>query len=138
MTLNDKREPMQCSKCGNKPKVKGNSYCVLCKREYQRKHKLSPENLMLKSAKKRATAKGLPFDLDVSDIVIPEQCPVLAIPLFKGKGVACDNSPALDRITPNKGYVKGNVAVISTRANRIKSNATYEEIQMVADWVKAN
>jgi hypothetical protein len=39
---------------------------------------------------------------------------------------------------PAKGYVKGNVAVISTRANRIKSNATYKEIQMVADWVKAN
>jgi hypothetical protein len=131
---------MKCAKCNDKPRVKSNSYCVSCKREYQRDRELTikPEKLMLKSARRRAKSKGLDFDLDINDIAIPDKCPVLAIPLFKGENIACDNSPALDRVVPAKGYVKGNVAVISTRANRIKSNATYKEIQMVADWVKAN
>jgi len=93
---------------------------------------------MLSAAKKRAKAKGFLFDLDIVDIVIPDICPALGIALIKGDGVSTDSSPALDRIIPSKGYVKGNVAVISTRANRIKSNATYSEIQMVADWVKEN
>ncbi len=93
---------------------------------------------MIKSAKKRAKINGLDFDIDDGDILIPDKCPILSIPLFKGDGKVCDNSPSLARIIPSKGYVKGNIAVISTRANRIKSNATYEEIQMVADWVKAN
>ena len=140
MTLNDKRAFMKCAKCDDKPRVKNNSYCAACKREYQRERDITiiPEKLMLKSARKRAKNKGLDFDLEITDIIIPDNCPVLSIPLFKGKGSASDNSPALDRIVPSKGYIKGNVAVISTRANRIKSNATYSEIQMVADWVKAN
>ncbi len=127
---------MQCYKCGKEPRVKGNSYCASCKREYQRGQRISAEKLTLKSARKRAKAKDLPFDLTIDDIFIPDMCPVLSIPLFGGVGKASDNSPSLDRITPHKGYVKGNVAVISTRANRIKSDATYREVQMVAEWIK--
>ena len=136
---------MICAKCGDSHETKGSCYCRPCKREYQREwyktaksRSRKPGQVMLSAAKKRAKAKGFLFDLDIVDIVIPDICPALGIALIKGDGVSTDSSPALDRIIPSKGYVKGNVAVISTRANRIKSNATYSEIQMVADWVKEN
>jgi hypothetical protein len=92
---------------------------------------------LLKGARTRAEKKGLPFNLTLSDIVIPSLCPVLGIPLVVGVGCATDCSPTLDRILPELGYVRGNIAVISRRANIIKSNATAEEIERVAAWVRA-
>ena len=89
------------------------------------------EKELLRHARQRAKKKDLPFSLMEEDITIPNTCPVLDIPIFSGEGVMCDNSPNLDRIIPEKGYVAGNVRVISQRANRIKSNATAEEIKLV-------
>jgi hypothetical protein len=76
------------------------------------------------------------FSLTYADIVVPEFCPVLGIKLVVGEGNSCgaDNSPALDRIDNNVGYVPGNVIVVSHRANRIKTNATVSELQRVASF----
>lgn len=90
-----------------------------------------PEKEMLKKAKERAKAKGLIFDLEWDDFRIPEVCPLLGIPLCRGTGRLTDNSPSLDRIIPEEGYTKGNVIVISHRANRIKSNSTLEELELI-------
>lgn len=66
---------------------------------------------------------------------MPESCPVLGIPMFSGTdGIQCDNSPTLDRIIPELGYVRGNVIVVSAKANRIKNDATITEIQQVLDY----
>lgn len=70
----------------------------------------------------------MPFNLEPKDIVIPTECPVLGIPLKRGEGAITDHSPTLDRITPEKGYVRGNVLVISNKANRMKSTATSQEL----------
>lgn len=62
-------------------------------------------------------------------------CPVLGVPLDYtiGKGGICnDYSPSFDRIDPSKGYVSGNVIVVSTLANRIKSNANVDQLKKVA------
>lgn len=90
---------------------------------------------MYRVAKFRAKKKSLPFNLDVSDINIPFFCPVLGIELksIYGKGLT-DRSPSLDRIIPSLGYVKGNVIVISNLANRIKSNASPDQILKVAQF----
>jgi hypothetical protein len=72
--------------------------------------------------------------LTISDVVIPSRCPVLGIAMRPGAGRLCDTSPTLDRIDNTKGYVPGNVMVISYKANRIKSNATPEELRLVADF----
>lgn len=83
-------------------------------------------------ARSRAKKRGLPFDITYEDVVVPEFCPILGIPLKeKGRPGWSDNSPSLDRIIPEKGYVKGNVRVISNRANRIKIDATIEELELV-------
>jgi hypothetical protein len=47
-----------------------------------------------------------------------------------------DNSPSLDRIVPEKGYVRDNVLVVSYRANRIKNDATISELQQIAAFYK--
>lgn len=93
-------------------------------------------NELFKSAKERAKKKGLEFNLEESDIVVPEYCPVLGIKLERGDGKVQKNSPTLDRIDSNKGYVKGNVIVVSQRANTIKTNATVDEIFKVYQFYK--
>jgi len=93
----------------------------------------TPEYGLWKHARRRARELHLPFDLSVSDIVIPTMCPVLRLPLIVGKNKPSPNSPSLDRIIPTKGYVKGNVWVLSHRANRMKGTATLCELQALID-----
>ena len=88
-------------------------------------------SIMTYRAKYKAKKRGLPFNIEPSDIIIPDYCPVLGIKLEKNDQKQRDSSPSLDRIVPEKGYVKGNVRVISQRANLLKSNATVEELTLV-------
>lgn len=92
--------------------------------------------IMCRGAKDRAKAKCLPFDITPDDIVVPEFCPVLpTIRLVSRYGKKLDDSsPTLDRIIPELGYVRGNILVVSHLANRIKTNATPEQIQAVATF----
>ncbi len=53
-------------------------------------------------------------------------------------GFGKSNSATIDRINPKNGYTKSNIAVISHMANRIKSNATSEEIKKTYQWLKKN
>ena len=95
------------------------------------------EYTMLIAARTRAKRTGLPCTLELSDIVIPEFCPVFpTIKLNRDNSVQSFDSPSLDRLIPELGYVKGNVTVMSAKANTIKQNATPEEIMAVAVWFK--
>ena len=89
---------------------------------------------MYRAAKARAAKRGLPFNLEPDDIVIPSKCPVLGIPIIVGQPEATDNSPSLDRVIGSLGYVKGNVLVVSNRVNRIKNNSTVPELQAIAEF----
>lgn len=95
--------------------------------------------VLLYKAKARAKQTARPFDLLPQDIVIPKRCPVLGILLKRHVGEGgktFDDSPTLDCIVPEKGYVRGNVAVISGRANRIKNDATLNELRKVLAWLR--
>lgn len=97
------------------------------------------EHQMYLSAKHRAKKARMPFDLEHGDICIPEFCPVLGVRIERnvsGKTGARASSPTLDRVRPELGYVRGNVQVISSKANRIKQNATAAELMAVARWVE--
>jgi hypothetical protein len=84
---------------------------------------------MRNDAKKRAKKKGLPFDIELDDIIIPDICPLLGIRLAKAEGGApAPHSPSLDRIIPELGYVRGNIQVLSYLANSMKQNATTEQL----------
>jgi hypothetical protein len=89
---------------------------------------------LLKSSKYRAKLNGLRHTLTLADIVVPERCPVLGLPLRKTKGRQGPNSPSLDRLNPRLGYVPSNVLVVSWRANEIKKNATPRELAAVGSF----
>lgn len=83
---------------------------------------------MFTAAKYRAEQRGIEFNIELEDIVIPEKCPILECPFIYGTSENYDYSPSLDRIDNSKGYIKGNIQVISTKANKMKNSATQEEL----------
>lgn len=91
---------------------------------------------ILTRARARAKKQNVPFDLQIEDFEIPEICPVLGIKLSFSSGKASDASPSLDKIIPSKGYVKGNIAMMSMRANRIKHDSSIDEIEKLLYWMK--
>lgn len=106
-----------------------------CGRRWRAK---DPERHLYYKVKYTSKSKNLPFNIDVADILIPEFCPMLGIPLVTGgKGSACSpNLATVDRLIPELGYVKGNINVVSFRANRIKNDATLEELEAITRYVK--
>jgi hypothetical protein len=99
---------------------------------------LNPALELWRLAKARARLRGIPFDLEVSDVRVPACCPALGIALRWGCSKRQkDESPTLDRVIPALGYVKGNVNVISWRANRIKSDATLAELAATLRYMQA-
>ncbi len=88
--------------------------------------------IMIRCARDRAREQGIAFDITPADLSIPEICPLLDMPITFGRGKLHAASPSLDRIDPKLGYVRGNVWVISYRANAIKQNATADELLQIA------
>lgn len=153
----------KCSKCGEVKLLVGfdkdtslkcgySSNCKACKAKGRRKfyganpgresarqkrrREANPENFMLSAAKSRARLYALPLNIQISDIVIPKTCPILGIPLFMGTGKQSDNSPSLDRLIPELGYVKGNIMVMSHLANVMKNSATWEQCVLLGEFAK--
>ena len=94
----------------------------------------NPELKLWYGARRRAEANGAPFTIKVTDIIIPQVCPVFNVPLQKNT----EHAPSIDRFIPELGYVPGNVYVISRKANRMKSNGTLTEMEMVLEWMKSH
>jgi hypothetical protein len=97
-----------------------------------------PEKVLFNAAKSRAKRKGIPFAITEEDVIIPDVCPVLGIPLIKGQKIFTDNSPTIDKIDNTKGYIKGNIQVISYRANALKGDGTIQELEMVIEYMRNN
>jgi hypothetical protein len=96
-----------------------------------------PQKRLIWASKKRAKEKGLEFSITEEDIIIPEICPYLQTPFTYNARRGTDRRTVmtLDRIDTTKGYIKGNVEVISHLANTMKSNATEEELILFAKHI---
>lgn len=97
-----------------------------------------PKYAMLARLKARAKRENVPFNLTESDLHIPEFCPILGLRLAQrigGTQGPQENSPSFDRFYPERGYVRGNVNVISQRANRMKHCWTPEELRALLRWM---
>lgn len=101
---------------------------------------------MFNAARNRALKKNIPFDILLEDLILPDTCPVLGIPIYfnTGKGenrsrnATLKHSPSIDRIDNSKGYIKGNVMIISYRANILKNDGSLEELEKIVAYMKAN
>lgn len=98
-----------------------------CRREEYRKN---PLKRLLISAKGRAKRFGMDFNISEEDLVMPEFCPLLGIPICISDNVASSNSPSVDRIDNSKGYIKGNVMIISYKANTCKNSLTLDQLRL--------
>jgi len=86
---------------------------------------------LFKSAKERAVKNNIIFSITKDDIrnIYRTKCPIFNIELFVDKSNS--NSPTIDRIDPNVGYVDSNIRMISYKANRSKSNSSFKEYNML-------
>lgn len=108
---------------------------IAARRELQRISNLP--NLILNTAKYRAKRDGLDFNIDLTDIVIPDECPILNIPIFRStSGRVGPNSPSLDRVDNDQGYIKGNIRVISNKANAMKRDNTLDSFEKFIKYLK--
>lgn len=112
-----------------------NSVCKLCRLPLS-KSGYKNTSLELKiwgRAKRRAGLASLPFNIEVSDILIPDVCPVFLVPFIVGD---TNWAASVDRLIPELGYTKGNIYIISNRANRLKNDFTLEEFDMIKKYME--
>lgn len=104
--------------------------------EKRESHKRNIVHSIWKRAKDRAKKYNYEFNITEDDIIIPDKCPLLNIPIFCGDKDNYENSPSLDRIDNTKGYIKGNVWVISKKANSMKNSASFSELKTFCQNIK--
>jgi hypothetical protein len=123
--------------------------CIVCHKAKWHIHAANPEKRkrwLLERIRAKCKKDNIPFNITIEDLVIPSHCPILGMPLSFGvkkvseyrnkkQGVPMD-SPSVDRIVPELGYVKGNIVIVSYRANLIKTNATVSELIKVAEFYR--
>jgi hypothetical protein len=132
-----------CSRCAicHKGIVKADyspRIAAVKKEQAQKRREENPARHMLSRTRISAKRKGMIFSITEADILpLPKTCPVLGIVLeyLVGRRNQANNA-SLDRKDNSKGYVPGNVFVISYRANILKRDATVEEIQGVLEYMK--
>jgi len=103
---------------------------------YRQRHRAG---VLISQTKSRATKTGIEFTITESHITpLPVRCPVFDLPLdyTVGNKFRHDLSPSLDRMDNSKGYIPGNVYVISWKANRIKSNANIHDLKKIISYMK--
>ena len=119
--------------------------CKICESSLMKvKYKKNPIPQMLSNAKIRAKQKGVDFNLTSQYLkkIFPKdnKCPITGLNFEFGyinkEKINKNNSPSLDRIIPNKGYIIGNVMIISDLMNRMKQDSTYEDIEKLYNFYK--
>lgn len=105
-------------------------------REYEQLRSTTAK--LLRASKSRAKACDLPHDISEEDIIIPDTCPIcdtLMAPSSKRGGTSA--SPTLDKVVPELGYVKGNIAVICKLCNSTKGSGSAELHRRIADYIES-
>ena len=98
-----------------------------------RSYSKDPARKLYNSAKSRSKRYNIPFNIELKDVVIPEKCPVLEIPFIQGIKGDYQYTYSLDRIDNTKGYIKGNIQVITNKANSMKNSATIDELKVFCE-----
>ena len=119
-------------------------YCMSCKNNIQRaRHaahrRIAPFKLKASKCAARARSMGVPCDItpEYLEEIWTGVCPALGVPIKWDADRSDEMASELDRLVPDKGYIKGNVAFISRKVNRLKNNATTTELEQLLKWMKA-
>ena len=123
--------------------------CKACMSLRQKQYRLQRPHqtviIYIKSQLKHRLSVPKEFNIDadyLKQIDTTDICPILGIPMRwhagRGTGKRQPNTKSIDRIDPNRGYIKGNVQIISWRANKIKQDATFEELIKLGKWAETN
>jgi len=91
---------------------------------------------LLTTARKRAKERGLECSIKEQDILVPDLCPILGVKLGRSRGAVDRASPSLDRVDSSKGYVPGNVRVISWYANKLKNDLTLDQVRNLVAYME--
>jgi hypothetical protein len=115
------------------------SQCRLCMNGFIKQHYYAhPVKHMLRRASSRSKSKGIEFCLKETDIApLPTHCPVFGLELTRGNGQQDPAGYSLDRLDNRKGYIPGNVVVMSYLANRLKNDGTAAQHARLAEWMCA-
>ena len=122
--------------CERRPTCKP---CSAARRERERRNRgwqHDARNILWKVSRARAKRCGIEYTITKEDIVIPEYCPVLGMKLHREDRATWYAAPSIDRIDNTKGYIPGNIAIVSRRANILKKDATIEELVLLAKYYK--
>jgi hypothetical protein len=145
------RENPRCTTCGKGPpevdfyvRATGGRTLECCgchaatsSRWYRRQKLANPRKHLLDRVKYRAWDAGIEFSITLEDVAIPTHCPITGRELLAvGQDGTHDDAPSLDRVDTRKGYVPGNVAVVSRRGNFLKGGATLEEHERIVGWMR--
>lgn len=103
--------------------------------EHRRSYIYQTMRAKFRNKKANAHRLGKPWTVTFGELEFPTHCPVLGLELDYFADVAQENSPSFDCVIPSLGYVSGNVAIISWRANRIKNNGTADEHRAIAEFI---
>lgn len=103
-----------------------------------RRRKQDPFAFALAQLRRNAKKRGQEFSVTMKDFLpLPTHCPVLNVELdYSGAGTR--NAASIDRTDCSKGYVPGNVVVMSRRANTLKNDASREELRKVLEYIEKN
>ena len=114
------------------------SKCRICINLWMKNHyRKFPSEQMLRRAKARAKREGYEFNLTIEDVSpLPKYCPVFGEELRPSIGQQDVWTYSLDRIDNSKGYIKGNVAIMSYRANRLKNDGSADDHEKIAAWMR--
>ena len=116
-----------CKKCSTK---------IRQTEKLNRDWKIDAAKLLYKNIKSRCKRTGREFSIDLEDIIIPEKCPVFGFELKREDKQTWMCAPSVDRIDSSKGYIKGNITVVSRRANILKRDATIDELEQLLNYYK--
>lgn len=103
------------------------------KKSYKTRRKNDPNWVRFLDARQRANKTGMEFDIEFNDLVWSEICPVYGIPLDSRDR---DHTPSMDRVDNAKGYIKGNVRIISVKANTKKNSSSLEELKLIVKYME--
>jgi hypothetical protein len=137
---------MLCEDCKIKKAINNRITCDNCfnsrrRKTYKRSLERNPFEVRCRKLKASCKKRGINFNLDAEYLasIWTGICPIFNLELvlvredIKHKSINCAD---LDRFKPELGYVKGNVSWVSTKANRMKSDGSIEEIEKLLIWMK--